>query len=65
MMNNSATFHYQDIKSVSAKDINTNYSDNCIKILAGCAPCQPFSSYSFKNKKKARTSMICYMNLED
>lgn len=51
-INNSATFHYQDIKSVSAKDINANYSDNCIKILAGCAPCQPFSSYSFKNKQK-------------
>ena len=21
-------------------------------MLAGCAPCQPFSSYAFKNKKK-------------
>ena len=23
-----------------------------IKVLAGCAPCQPFSSYAFKNKNK-------------
>ena len=22
------------------------------RVLAGCAPCQPFSSYAFKNKKK-------------
>lgn len=51
-INNSATFHYQDIKSVNAGDINANYSDNCIRVLAGCAPCQPFSSYSFKNKIK-------------
>ncbi len=51
-VNNSAVFHYQDIKSVTAEDINANYSNNCIRVLAGCAPCQPFSSYSFKNKKK-------------
>lgn len=51
-VNNSAAFHYQDIKSVKAEDINANYSNNCIRVLAGCAPCQPFSSYSFKNKKK-------------
>ena len=25
---------------------------NVIKVLAGCAPCQPFSSYAFKNKNK-------------
>lgn len=23
-----------------------------MRILAGCAPCQPFSSYAFKNKEK-------------
>lgn len=51
-INNSAVFHYKDIKSVNAEDINANYSNNCIRVLAGCAPCQPFSSYSFKNKKK-------------
>lgn len=50
--NNLATFYYQNVKYVSAEDINANYSDNCIRVLAGCAPCQPFSSYSFKNKNK-------------
>lgn len=50
--NNSATFYYQDIKSVNANSISANYSNDCIRVLAGCAPCQPFSSYSFKNKNK-------------
>ena len=50
--NNEAKFIYKDIKEVSKEDILTLYSNNSIKVLAGCAPCQPFSSYAFKNKKK-------------
>lgn len=51
-INTGATFHYKDIKEVCAEEINVNYSNDAIRVLAGCAPCQPFSSYSFKNKKK-------------
>lgn len=50
--NNEAKFNYRDIKTVSAEEISCLYSKTAIKILAGCAPCQPFSSYAFKNKKK-------------
>ena len=50
--NNNAIFNFADIKKVSADDIKKYYSKDSIKVLAGCAPCQPFSSYSFKNKKK-------------
>lgn len=50
--NNEAKFIYKDIKNVTKEDILSLYSDNSIKVLAGCAPCQPFSSYAFKNKKK-------------
>lgn len=50
--NTGAVFKYRDIKTVSAKEVNADYSEHCIRILAGCAPCQPFSSYAFKNKKK-------------
>lgn len=50
--NNEAKFYYQDIKKVTAEDISSQYSKDAIKVLAGCAPCQPFSSYAFKNKKK-------------
>ena len=50
--NNEAKFIYKDIKTVSADEIDALYSKDAIRVLAGCAPCQPFSSYAFKNKKK-------------
>lgn len=50
--NNDAKFIHKDIKTVTKNDILPLYSKNAIKVLAGCAPCQPFSSYAFKNKNK-------------
>lgn len=50
--NNSAKFYSKNIKEVTGKDISSAYKSGQIKILAGCAPCQPFSSYSFKIKEK-------------
>ena len=50
--NNDAKFIYKDIKTVTKDDIKPLYSEKAIKVLAGCAPCQPFSSYAYKNKKK-------------
>lgn len=50
--NNEAKFVYKDIRKVTKDDILPLYSKKAIKVLAGCAPCQPFSSYAFKNKIK-------------
>lgn len=50
--NNEAKFVYKDIRIVTKEDILPLYSKKSIKVLAGCAPCQPFSSYAFKNKNK-------------
>lgn len=50
--NNDAKFYYKDIRTVTKDDILPLYSKKAIKVLAGCAPCQPFSSYAFKNKDK-------------
>lgn len=50
--NNEAKFNYKDIRTVTKEDILPLYSKKSIKVLAGCAPCQPFSSYAFKNKDK-------------
>lgn len=50
--NNEAKFIFKDIRSVHKEDIISFYSKKSIKVLAGCAPCQPFSSYAFKNKNK-------------
>lgn len=50
--NTGGEFIYKDIKDVTGSDITSRYSSGAIKVLAGCAPCQPFSSYAFKNKHK-------------
>lgn len=50
--NNEAVFNYRDIKSVAGQEIAEQYGKKSVKVLVGCAPCQPFSSYAFKNKKK-------------
>lgn len=50
--NTGGEFIYKDISTVTAEDILPRYSKGAIRVLAGCAPCQPFSSYAFKNKDK-------------
>ena len=52
--NTGGQFFDKDIKSVTGNEIKKLYSDTqgSIRVLAGCAPCQPFSSYAFKNKNK-------------
>lgn len=44
--NNNATFINKDITNISGEDINKLYGNTSIRVLAGCAPCQPFSTYS-------------------
>lgn len=53
--NNKAKFYEKDIRKVTAEDINKCYSKNAIKVLAGCAPCQPFSQMSFKYQNDEKT----------
>lgn len=58
--NIGAPFFHRDIKAVTGKDILALYSDRSIKILAGCAPCQPFSSYSHKKEKDPNKYDLLY-----
>ncbi|MGE3419122.1 MAG: DNA cytosine methyltransferase [Bradyrhizobium sp.] len=44
--NNAALFIKEDVGRVSPKRINKLFSGADIRILAGCAPCQPFSTYA-------------------
>jgi len=46
--NNSTRFIHKDILQVTAKDINELFGNDkrTITVLAGCAPCQPFSRYN-------------------
>jgi len=44
--NNDASFLLKSVIEVAAVDLADAYDDAPFKLLAGCAPCQPFSSYS-------------------
>lgn len=44
--NNNSEFVNKDITQVENAEIAQRYSDNVIRLLAGCAPCQPFSKYN-------------------
>lgn len=52
--NTGGHFFYKNVKDVTGEEINGFYSKqkNAIRVLAGCAPCQPFSSYAHTNKNK-------------
>lgn len=49
--NNNAKFYTADISKFDFSEFKGLYSSDSIKVLVGCAPCQPFSSHSFKYKK--------------
>lgn len=44
--NNNAKFIHKDVADVTGNEINQWYSGGVIRLLAGCAPCQPFSTYN-------------------
>ncbi|MCK5413100.1 MAG: DNA (cytosine-5-)-methyltransferase [Candidatus Pacebacteria bacterium] len=51
--NNKAPFINADIKQFNSEKIKKLYSKDAAKVLVGCAPCQPFSSHTYKNKSKS------------
>lgn len=44
--NNQAQFVERDVSTVSAEELGALFGDAELTVLAGCAPCQPFSSYA-------------------
>lgn len=44
--NNGSKFLNWDIGKTEAGDIAAMYSKDVVRVLAGCAPCQPFSKYN-------------------
>lgn len=44
--NKGAKFINRDVSKLTAEEVKALYPKGHIKLLAGCAPCQPFSTYS-------------------
>lgn len=49
--NTNSRFINDDIHNITNSHVVAMYPKNAIKILAGCAPCQPFSKYSLRYQK--------------
>lgn len=49
--NNTAPFICKPIEEVCGQELLALYSSESIKVLMGCAPCQPFSRYSYRYNK--------------
>jgi len=56
--NNKSTFFHKDVMNVTGNELNELYGDCNVKVLVGCAPCQPFSTYSFKTKDKEKWRLL-------
>ncbi len=46
--NNNAKFLLKPIEEVTPQELKSAFGKNCYRLLAGCAPCQTFSTYNPK-----------------
>lgn len=49
--NNHVPYYMRNIREVGALEVNELYAENAVKVLVGCAPCQPFSQMRFKMRQ--------------
>ncbi|MEK3812898.1 DNA cytosine methyltransferase [Bacillus sp. FSL R7-0685] len=52
--NNNSTFINKSVSEITSKELLSFYGEDTdtIKVLMGCAPCQPFSTYTRKKNKE-------------
>jgi DNA (cytosine-5)-methyltransferase 1 len=50
--NNSAVFIEKDVAKLTTQELTQLYKQADLSLLAGCAPCQPFSSYSRSGRNR-------------
>ncbi len=50
--NNDSKFLQEDITCLGPEKLSRLYPKRALKILVGCAPCQPFSKHTQKNKNR-------------
>lgn len=56
--NNKADFIHRNVADMSATEILKCYSGNAPTILAGCAPCQPFSTYKQRYAEDPQWNLV-------
>jgi hypothetical protein len=60
-VNNGTKFVSRDVSLMSPQEVASLFTEGTIRVLAGCAPCQPFSAYTQRYDTKAdRTWSLLY-----
>jgi DNA (cytosine-5)-methyltransferase 1 len=56
--NNDSEFVLKSVADVTGEEIRSAFSGSAYSVLAGCAPCQPFSTYSRGRPRDERWELI-------
>jgi DNA (cytosine-5)-methyltransferase 1 len=57
-VNNDAKFHPRDVSALLPEEIAAHFSGEAPSVLAGCAPCQPFSTYKHRYGEDPQWSLV-------
>lgn len=60
--NNNATFVSASVTELKSAELQRHYDGAEIKLLAGCAPCQPFSTYTQGKKRDERWGLLYHFS---
>ncbi|MHA2859479.1 DNA cytosine methyltransferase [Vibrio harveyi] len=61
-VNNDATFVSSSVTELSGADLHNHYDESSVKLLAGCAPCQPFSNYTQGKARDERWGLLYHFS---
>lgn len=56
--NNDANFYARDVAKLLPEEIQRHFTGNLPSVLAGCAPCQPFSTYKHRYDEDPRWDLV-------
>lgn len=56
--NNSAKFFARDVGKLTASELRSHFSGKVPTVLAGCAPCQPFSTYNQRYEEDPQWGLV-------
>ncbi len=56
--NNHASFHVRDVAKLTPDEIKGHFSGKLPSVLAGCAPCQPFSTYKQRYSEDPQWGLV-------
>lgn len=56
--NNNAIFYARDVAKLTPDELKSHFSGTVPSVLAGCAPCQPFSTYKHRYEADPRWELV-------